>query len=248
MTSLRPENAQMRQGLLLAVTKFEEDFAESPAAAYLEDRGIGAKTARAHRIGYVSPDDPVEGWERFAGRICFPYLNFEKQPTWAKFRATPGMGDVKAKYAQQEGGRARLFNVQALSAPGDTLCLAEGEMDVVTLTALGLPAVGVPGATQWKPYMSRCLDGYRRVVLFYDDDDAGRGLVKSIRSKMPDVIPVAAPGGFKDIGEAYENGYGDAIRALAYGTERKMTTSAPSEPEAVRGLDGISSPDEEPPF
>lgn len=227
----KPENSLQKRALLRAVETFEAAYAGSPAEEYLESRGIGARTAAAHRVGYVDPERPLEGWERFAGRISLPYLNLNKEPTWAKFRAQPGMGDVKAKYAQQEGGRGRLFNVQALAAPGDLICLTEGETDVMTLTALGIPAVGVPGARAWKSYMSRCLDGYSRVVLWYDDDmkphptkpgkfiSPGKDLVAAIREKMPDVIPLAAPGGHNDVNDAYRAGLGDAIRRLAYGIE-----------------------------
>lgn len=245
-----------------AVETFERAYRGSPGEAYLEgERKIGARTAEAHRIGYVDPDNPLEGWERFAGRLCFPYLNMNKTPVWAKFRATPSMGEVKSKYAQQEGGRGRLFNVQALSAPGTTICLAEGEMDIVTLTALGIPAVGVPGATHWKSYMKRCLDGYDRVVLFYDDDEAGKGLVKAIKATMPDLIPLAAPGIFKDVGEAYVAGYGDAIRRIAYGIEEEEydhgQENTPGQPGDSDGGDVRSSAgynglgagaDEAPPF
>jgi hypothetical protein len=242
---LRPENARQKAALLRAVETFEQAYEGSPAQEYIESRGIGARTAAAHRIGYVSPDALVEGWERFAGRICIPYLNVNKEPVWAKFRANPLVREFKAKYAQQEGGRGRLFNLPALNHPGDLICLAEGELDVMTLTALGIPAVGVPGSKHWRAYMKRCLDGYGRVVLFYDDDEngAGKALVAAVKASIPDVIALAAPGGYNDLNDAYTNGFGDAIRRLAYGEEeREYDRSRLAAPAGVADA-GIPDPE-----
>jgi hypothetical protein len=71
--------------------------------------------------------------------------------------------------------------------------------------------------------MKRCLDGYGRVVLFYDDDEngAGKALVAAVKASIPDVIALAAPGGYNDLNDAYTNGFGDAIRRLAYGEEER---------------------------
>jgi hypothetical protein len=220
---LRPENARQKAALMRAIDKFEAAYEGSPAEEYMQGRGVMPRTAQAHRVGFVDPARPLEGFERFAGRICIPYLNVNKEPVWAKFRANPLVREFKAKYAQQEGGRGRLFNLPALNHPGDLICLAEGELDVMTLTALGIPAVGVPGSKHWRAYMKRCLDGYGRVVLFYDDDEngAGKALVAAVKASIPDVIALAAPGGYNDLNDAYTNGFGDAIRRLAYGEEER---------------------------
>ena len=242
---LRPENARQKAALMRAIDKFEAAYEGSPAEEYMHGRGIMPRTAQAHRVGFVDPARPLEGFERFAGRICIPYLNVNKEPVWAKFRANPLVREFKAKYAQQEGGRGRLFNLPALNHPGDLICLAEGELDVMTLTALGIPAVGVPGSKHWRAYMKRCLDGYGRVVLFYDDDEngAGKALVAAVKASIPDVIALAAPGGYNDLNDAYTNGFGDAIRRLAYGEEeREYDRSRLAAPAGVADA-GIPDPE-----
>lgn len=213
---LKPVQAQAKKELQHAVQVFEQALPGSPGEEYLQARGIGPRTAARLRLGYVDPAAPLDGWERFGHRICIPNLNFNGEPVWAKFRALDPK--AKAKYAQQAGAESRLFNTLALSAPGDTIILAEGEFDVLTLTALGLPAVGIPGVTNWKSHFHRCFDGYGRIVLFYDDDEPGRDLVKHVRGKLPDLIPIAAPGGHNDVSDAFMAGHGEAIRALALGT------------------------------
>lgn len=232
---------------------------------YLESRGIGPNTARKLGLGYVNPDRLLEGWERFAGRLAIPYLNMRNDPVWLKFRATPYLIPEADKMAQQEGSETRLYNTIALSAPGDTLVLCEGEFDVITLTALGLPAVGIPGAGNWKGHFHKALEGWSRVVLFYDSDQAGRDLVKTVRAKMPDIIPLPAPGGHNDIGKAYEAGLGDRIVAMALGKEteheqedtegqpgggegRDVHPSPPADASGTEELNGILNPDGRIPF
>lgn len=270
---LRPLNRHVKAELAEAVDHFHRALPNSAGWEYLAGRGIGAATARRLRLGYVDPQDPREGWERFRGRICIPYLNQKGDAVWAKFRATPYNGPEAPKMAQQAGSEARLYNTIALSAPGDTLCLVEGEFDAITLTALGIPAVGVPGTGAWKTHFHRALQGWDRMVLFYDNDqnEAGDKLVKSVKAHLPDVIPLAAPGGFNDVSAAFEAGHGEAIKALAYGYELEKehgqpqevahehhgdaggsADERPSEPagdgEPINRYDGISNPDAEPPF
>lgn len=169
------------------------------------------------RLGYVDPATAPEGWDRHHGRIAIPYLNVKGDVVWIKFRATPENGPEADKYSQEAGGGTPLFNTIALSAPGDLIVLCEGEFDVITLTALGIPAVGIPGANNWKDHFYRCLQGWARVVMFYDGDKPGRELVKVIKKKIPDLIPMAPPGGHHDINDAYLAGLGETIVALARG-------------------------------
>ncbi len=139
------------------------------------------------------------------------------------------------KYTQEAGGsHARLYNTRALAANGDTLALCEGEFDVITLTGLGIPAVGVPGANNWKRWFDRCLQGWDRLVLFYDDDPKGEALVETIKAKLPDIITLSAPGGHNDVNAAYLAGLGDRIIALALGKDEDD--------------DGTADPHGEPPY
>jgi DNA primase len=218
---LRPLNSAIKKGLQEAAVAFTEALPGSPGEAYLQERGIGPKTAERMRLGYVDPATAPDGWDRHEGRISIPYLNAKGEVVWIKFRATPETkpdykGEIP-KYSQEAGGGTPLFNTIALSAPGELIVLCEGEFDVITLTALGIPAVGIPGANNWKDHFYRCLQGWDRVVIFFDEDKPGRELVKVIKKRMPDIIPLAAPGGHHDINEAYLAGLGGTIIALARG-------------------------------
>lgn len=203
------------------------------------------------RLGYVSPDTAPDGWQRYAGRISFPYINAKGDVIWLKFRSGPETPPEADKYAQEPGGGVHLYNTQALRAPGDLLALVEGEMDTVTGTALGIPTVGIPGVGGWEDYFPRCLQGWGRVVMFYDNDKPGRGLVKLIKKSMPDIIPLAPPGGHHDLNEAFVAGLGPQIVALARGEEQDHgEEEAGDDPGAVRtgNVNGISNPDGDIPY
>lgn len=113
----------------------------------------------------------------------------------------------------------RLFNLHALTYANTTLALCEGEMDAISLTALGVPTVGIPGANSWKPWHWRCLEGFERVVVFHDDDDAGKGLLKKVLTDVPQAVPAAPPGGFNDVNEALVAGLGDEVRRIVFGKD-----------------------------
>lgn len=220
---LRPLNGRQKAELARVADIFQAAYDGSPAQDYVEGkRGIGPRTASAHRLGFVP--EGVEGWDRFAGRVAIPYLNFNKEVIHFKFRA---LDDNHVKYAQQKGnGESRLFNLQALSARSTTLVMCEGEFDVITLTHLHLPAVGVPGAYKFAKHWPRALQGWDRIVLFYDDDEAGQKLVDRVMPNMPEVIPMTAPHGAKDLNEAFKAGHGESIRALALGTVEELEQDA----------------------
>lgn len=238
---LKPSTAASKKALSEATGRFTEALPGSPGQAYLDSRGIGPRTVERLRLGYVSLEDPPEGWERHAGRIAIPYINAKGEVVWIKFRATPELGPDVDKYSQEPGGGTRLYNTQALSAPGDILVLCEGEFDVITMTALGIPSVGIPGVKNWKTYHHRCLQGWSRIVQFADDDEAGRNLAKRVKAEIPDLIIASPPGGHNDVNEAYVAGLGDRLVVLARGEEYE---SDEVEPESEsQNLNGIASPD-----
>jgi DNA primase len=58
------------------------------------------------------------------------------------------------------------------SPPGSPTVICEGESDVLAATTHGIPAVGVPGAANFKPAWLRLFRD-RPVLLALDMDDAG---------------------------------------------------------------------------
>jgi DNA primase len=168
------------------------------------------------RIGYVA-DNTTPGFERFAGRVAIPNLCAAGHVVGIKFREIPP-ADSGKKYDAPAGQQNRLFNLRALNTPSDYIALTEGEIDAISLVQLGVPAVAVPGAQAWnKARHWRLFEGYRRIVLFRDNDDAGSELVKKVLESDLPVLVVNPPHGVKDANEALVAGFGDELVNLVKG-------------------------------
>jgi hypothetical protein len=165
MTSLVPSDSTRAQ-LEEACQRYEAAMPGSPAEKYLtEERAITRGALASFRLGYVA--DPVAGHEDYQGRIAIPYLT-ASGITSMRFRS---LVDGGPKYLSLEGEEARIFNPLALSEPGNFICVTEGELDAITADMCGLPAIGIPGSSMWKPYFSRALRWYAQVFILRDSDD-----------------------------------------------------------------------------
>lgn len=219
--SVKPLTSLQSDSLREATTVFAAALAGSPGEEYLAGRGIGLDVAAELQLGYVTPGTDLPGMGRFAGRVCVPNLNARGKPVGLKFRATSS--DAEPKFDAPAGQVARLYNLAAMSRVSDYVAIVEGEFDAITLTALGVPAVAVPGAQAWKGHHWRIFEGIERVVVFYDDDAPGKGLLKTIQRHLQ-VAAFTAPGGCKDVNEAYMAGHGARLVELATGVAGKDGT------------------------
>lgn len=152
---------------------------------YLASRGIGAEAAGTYRLGYVADPDPMH--EPFRGRLSIPFIT----PTgvvYIRFRCLEDH-DCKeeghGKYEGQKGTETHLYNVQALHDADTVIGITEGELDALVATSHGFPAVGVPGATNWKPFYYRLFDDFERVVILGDGDKAGREFTTKLSQNIP---------------------------------------------------------------
>lgn len=180
-----------------AVRVYEE--AVEGAAAYLVQR-LPRDSWNSHRLGFVAapilPSHPQ-------GRLVIPYLT-RAGVVEIKFRCiacTVGEKcDGHPKYLYASGGEQRLYNVNALFDPSPVIAVTEGEIDAITVQeATGIPCVGYPGASTWRPWFSRCFSGYERVLVVADGDEAGRsaakGVCKEILKHAASAVVVQLPDG-----------------------------------------------------
>ena len=199
---MRPPSSEQRALLEQAASQYQRDLAADTAVqAYLVSRGFGPEAAATFRLGVVRT--PLIGHERYAGRLAIPYLTPAGVVNF-RFRCLQQHSCKDAehgKYVGLEGVETNLFNVPDLAKPGDAICVTEGELDAITLSISGLPAVAVPGATNWKKHFSRCLDDFSRVYVFGDPDDAGKGLNRRLISDVR-ATPVRIPRG-EDVNSLY---------------------------------------------
>lgn len=106
-----------------------------------------------------------------------------------------------------DGTGAHLYGLWRLPEPGSDACviLVEGESDAQTLWYYGLPALGVPGATNWKRDWAEHVAGLT-VYVWQEPDAAGAAFVEQIGASLPDCHVMPAPAGMKDASEVHKMG------------------------------------------
>lgn len=166
------------------------------ALTYLESRGLNDEDLlNEYRLGLVT--NPEAGHEDMVGRLCIPYQT-PSGVVALRFRCI-GLHDCKelahAKYLDLPGQQSRLYNVQALQDAGSTIYVTEGELDAITATEVGYPAVGVAGATKWEPHWGRLLEDFEEVLVLADGDESGRKFGKLVRSSVESARVVHMPDG-----------------------------------------------------
>lgn len=209
-------SAEQRRFFEQAAAQYQADLAGDPAAqAYLTGRGIGPQAGATYRLGVVR--SPLAGHEGLAGRLCIPYLT-PAGPVNFSFRCLRSH-DCKAegcpKYLPIEGMERNLYNVLDLKKDSPFICITEGELDALTLSMAGLPAVGIPGVKQWKKWWPRCLADFDTIYAFGDGDEAG-GKLNSFLAREVRARSVSMPKG-TDVNALYVQGGADALRRLLKG-------------------------------
>lgn len=115
--------------------------------------------------------------------LAIPYLTVDNEVVGIRFR-TLDPDSQGPKYLGLPGAETTPYNLPALLRSTGTVIVAEGELDVVALTHLGYTAIGIPGASNWKPHYSRMLDSFDRVIVAGDPDDAGQKFNETIMASI----------------------------------------------------------------
>lgn len=161
---------------------------------YLGERGLGDRsTVDRFLLGRVV--EPAKGHEAYAGRLCIPYLT----PAGAvalRFRCIKhAKCEGHPKYLDVSGQGTYLYNVAALREAADVIYLTEGEIDAISASVVGFPAVGVSGAEKWQEHWSRNLEDYEQVVVLADGDDPGKRFAEMVREKVEQARVIQLPAG-----------------------------------------------------
>lgn len=197
---------EQRRSLERATKNYEESLEGDPLT-WLEERGITEKVARTFRLGLV--EEPEIGHEQAKGRLAIPYLT-PKGVVSIRFRTLDE--DEEPKYWQPSGSPTHLFNVQDLHGSHEHIAITEGELDSLVLSALcDVPAVGIPGATNWKPHWRRIFYDYAEVFIVMDGDKAGRAAANKLKEHLPNGVVIDIGEGL-DINDAYLEEGADYVR------------------------------------
>lgn len=193
---MRP-SAWQKSSLTETAERYNEAL-DRETLAYLAARGIDLDAATGFLLGLVVDPDPQH--VQYEGRLALPHIT----PTGVvsmRFRCLEDHGEVKCselshgKYEGLAGEETRLYNVMALHAKTDTIAICEGELDAVVSTSSGMPAVGITGVHNFKPYYYRLFEDYERVILIGDGDSAGRTMVATLAHNMANAVRRPMPEG-----------------------------------------------------
>lgn len=195
-------SVEQRQSLTEAAQRYAANI-NKETASYLLNRGVTKEAAETFLLGTVT--DPAPGHEPAEGCLAIPYRS-PAGVTGIKFRRVDG---GTPKYLWPVGQKVGLFNVVDLHTGSDTIAICEGELDTLVMSALvGIPAVGVAGVSQWKPWFPKIFDGFTRVLVFTDNDvkengtNPGLELAKKIKDDLEQAIVVNLPPN-QDVNDVY---------------------------------------------
>ena len=180
----QPLMAASVEAMTRAAEQFHEALDES-TTAYLEGRGLLEAGIQA-RLGVV-PRDTSPAWRQYIGRLSIPFFNASGDCVLIRFRDLSGSSP--AKYLQMADSRNVPYNIPALVSGARTINVCEGELDALTLSAMGLAAIGITGANGWKPHYRKLLDPFERVVVWGDSDDAGRAFNSTVKASVRQAQP-----------------------------------------------------------
>lgn len=197
-----------RESLEKAVGHYQQSIGQ--AEEYLASRGLSLTDADTVRLGYVA--EPLPGHEQFVGRLSIPYIT-PSGVVDIRFRS---VGLQEPKYMGMPGTQTRLYNVNALLTAENYIAVTEGEIDAITLNyKCGIPAVGVPGANNWKRHYSRLLQDFEKVFIFADGDQPGQDFAKKVSQEVNGVTVIHMPEGH-DVNSTYLiNGAGYFLQKVA---------------------------------
>ena len=194
------------------LTEAAQRYSANRSAAcleYLLDRGIPESVQDTFLLGQCS--DPIAGHEHVVGLLSIPY----RTPTGVvgcKFRHIDG---TTPKYMGVTGQKTGMYNVVDLHLDTDIIAICEGELDTIILSGVvGIPAVGIPGVSTWKPWFSKLFEPFKRVLIFADNDvkqdgsNPGMQLAKKIRDEVERSVVVHLPEGH-DVNSVYLDSGGD---------------------------------------
>ena len=169
-------NYEMRKPLKKSFKKPTSivDPAKKKVEDYLQLRGFTKPTWERRGVGEVN------------GAIAFPYY-MDGELVLMKFRKPEKYDGNGQKAWREDGGQSVLWGMD-LCTLDKPLVIVEGEFDALALDEAGVPnVVSVPNGAQDLTWIENCwewLDKFGKVIIWGDNDDPGRQMVRNIIPKI----------------------------------------------------------------
>lgn len=196
-----------KESLEKATAAYQENI--EVALPYLVSRGLTEGTVSMFRLGVVASDTASLGDERYVGRLAIPYICASGEVVALRFRT---LDDSTPKYLSRSGAMPHLFGVSCLLGDSREAVVVEGELDQMTLTQMGVTAVGVPGSKAWNKSWRWLFEDFDRIIVLADGDEAGRDFGKKMVEEI-DATMVELPSG-EDTNSIYVKHGADQLREI----------------------------------
>lgn len=113
------------------------------------------------------------GWDEKKRNITIPVFDEKDNLVNIRHRRDPAKSSG-TKMWNEKGGKAAIFNIQALLDKPDFVVVSEGEFDAMIAEQNGFPTVtGTAGASTFKKDWVDLFDGIETIYICYDTDKAG---------------------------------------------------------------------------
>ena len=188
---------------------------------WLHGRGLSDLTIDSFKVAQLERGEAVYA--------VFPYLR-DGEYINGKYRNIAEKKDMR----QESGAEPCLFGWHLIDPRQRTVCIAEGEIDAMTLHQVGIPALSVnagAGNHQWIDNDWERLERFSEIYLCYDNDDAGQKGAREVANRLGlERCKVVYFDGAKDANEALQKGFD------AKDFEHALACARPFDPEELRQL------------
>ncbi len=131
--------------------------------------------------------------------VAIPYFNESGEAVTTRFRLSLNGKDNRFRW--KTGSKVLLYGLKRLEEFKDSpfIVLVEGESDCQTLWYHGIPALGIPGANNWKEEWAKHFETFEVIYVVVEPDKGGEATLEWIaKSKLRNKIRLLNLAPFKD--------------------------------------------------
>jgi hypothetical protein len=200
-----------------------------------------AKRLRVDRLKALGLSDYTH---RGQSAVRIPYKGTDGEEIAVRFRLRldKSQGD---RFRWRRGDKPAPYGLWMLEQMREAghVTLVEGESDCHTLWQRGEPALGVPGASQWKEHWATYLEGFEKVYAVIEPDKGGETMLgKLTGSSIRDRLHLLDMGDHEDASglymsnpAAFEENWRRALGAAIRGRSRGGRSRRPGQGKRGRG-------------
>lgn len=187
---------------------------KNEALDYLtQTRCLSGETIKTFRLGCVTRTVEIDGESVDTPVIVFPFILPDNSLAMTKYLALKRTAAGKKIIRTDSGARPTLFGWQALDPNARTVLCVEGEMNAMSWSQYGIPALATPrgagkGAKHsWIDAEWENLSRFEVIYLNFDPDESGQEAIRELPERLGrHRVRIVNPLPFKDANECLQNG------------------------------------------